>query len=118
MKPLNELTDDELAVAVAVEIWGWKRSLFSGDPFWGSGKVSYISEKYLKDEVFSWSGFGRTIDAMAEMGYFPFMNDMWDVGFYHRDSSVGPLFTYCANDIKTLIRTVHLAALEAKRSMK
>lgn len=71
------MTDREaLAVRVAQEVWGWKldptksRFVKGGDGF----KITPVYLCDISNEVFSWAGLGRTLEAMAERKYFPMFN--------------------------------------------
>ena len=82
------------------KMWGWKRKLFNGVPMWMGDptKGSWVAEEYLPEMVNSWSGFGRTVEAMIARGGHP--HDI--------------IKKSCPTS-ERVIELTHLAALEAVR---
>ena len=77
------MTREEIAIKVATDVWGL--TLFDEikgqAPYWTrtiSGPFLGILASNLEKEVFSWSGFGRTVEAMAHKGFFPMLNPSRD----------------------------------------
>ena len=85
------MTREEIAIKVATEIWGETNI---PESFWSCN---------IEDRVFSWQGFGKTVEAMAE-------NDnviIDEVGKHFIDYLLGRISK------EQLWGRAHLAALEA-----
>jgi len=111
---------DEQYIQV-MELWGWK--LIEGDWYqptpntdWPKG-LKVCTAAGIKSEVNSWSGFGRTVEAMAEKDKYLYINDKWDLCFYDGPFSVNEdgsdLLTFAKEDLNSMIQATHLAALES-----
>jgi len=117
------MTDSQY-IEVAEKVWGWTRLTEQNfkkwciRKVWDAGLMTHVDEvnmsSYgklsLQKQVNSWTGFGRTVDAMADKLYF------LDVvkgqfGFYQHRSDECPDFHKI--DTTILIEATHLAALEA-----
>lgn len=99
-------------IEVVEKVWGWKRTGgkwrdYPENNIWEDSKGSIIrywdglAMTSIEQCVNSWTGFGRTVEAMAEKGlYF----DSKNTGDWNPEEP------------KTLIEATHLAALEAIKS--
>ena len=111
------LTNDQ-CIEVAEKVWWWKCKPHEDRGWYTFSEIDKFNYEYtypidwLRDEVNSWTGFGRTVEAMAGKGYafscddgvvyFIKYGDQWE-GFY----GVSPF--------KNFIEATHLAALEAMK---
>ena len=69
------MTREELAVQVAEKVWGLKRNEY-GNWCEPDGEETYeidSSADEIAEYVFSWEGFGRTVEAMTNKKYIPFI---------------------------------------------
>lgn len=132
------MTDIEKAKEIATKVWGWKTvknptlinlpegTIIVIEP----GSLPHLVNSYfepdrLRDEVNSWAGFGRTVEAMADArideGYHVSINPNNEVRFYrgvgHEFNDIG--LTHPANLNKRLIiKATHQAALDAVKENK
>ena len=60
------LTNDQ-CIQVAEKVWGWN---IQKEQLKDQGSNYCDIDNWLKGKVNSWSGFGKTVEAMAERGYF------------------------------------------------
>ena len=113
-------------IEVAEKVWGWKKR--EADPATGSEEyrpiywyepnehpgqlVPTCNLNQLKDEVNSWQGFGRTVEAMDKKG-FRFGGTRFSIITAHqiKDFLIQKVDDW--KDLKTFIPATHLAALEA-----
>jgi len=120
---------NEQCIQVAEKVWGWKRKAEDKatankegmPPRWiepGSDPLKSINRLYnawqLKHEIESWSGFGRTVEAMAEKK-LNFLVEPSSVMFWSADRSIQFAVPYTRNPFNKehFIEATHLAALEA-----
>ena len=95
---------NEQCIEVAEKVWGWTYNQIGDNHCFGSEEDSWWGENIVQQKVNSWSGFGRTVEAMVEhLGY--------DVK--HRLASIIDAWGYDYEGTKGLIEATHLAALEA-----
>ena len=98
------MSDIEFAKEVAEKVWGEMKPLYAL-PSW---------DEEIKDEVNSWAGFGRTVEAMEKRGWYfqPWTKDQGktiNLGFLR---VVGSLRWRPAS-LKLNIKATHQAALDA-----
>ena len=120
------LTNDQ-CIQIA-ELWGWyEDTRGKSDRLWrsispdtGGGQLFNIDE--LKEEVNSWSGFGRTVEAMGGKGFFLRTCDYnvsgSDLEFYTPASAKSEIIDWWGTIPTSLIKATHLAALEAVNNEK
>ncbi|KKN38552.1 hypothetical protein LCGC14_0752470 [marine sediment metagenome] len=111
----------EQITAVAEEVWGWDKHSSPGlwfDLNRVESKLRTLDD--LKLELESWSGFGRTVEAMADREFVLLIDNT--PGFVKLKPNLisysyegGPVPKLTAKEI---IEATHLAALEAKRKEK
>ena len=103
-------------IEVAEKVWGWERDVRGIAPntitYYGPETGTLKREDKIDQEVNSWQGFGRTVEAMAERGIL-FQGTTFamqgSVGIKHIPIRVPD----AVNLIRNLIEATHLAALEA-----
>ena len=125
------MLSESQCIEVADKVWRWKkrdasfglpeesRPLYWYEPSEKEGQlVPTFSGYQLKDEVNSWSGFGRTLEAMAGQGWF-----FQEVTFYRlihlgfvSDSAEKVCIEWDPESPKELITATHLGALEALKN--
>lgn len=98
------MTDIEFAKEVAEKVWGEMRPLHAL-PCW---------DKEINDEVNSWEGFGRTVEAMFKMGWgIEALPDEYYVGFCNAKGKCFAFLETPENDSARWIKATHQAALDA-----
>lgn len=114
------MTKQELAIAVAEQVWGMKTLNEEGVIGWRDDSIVGITLIGLMQEVFSWQGFGRTVEAMAERKLYcenslfgsnvhaPYTVYFTTESGFHKGEA-----DYIPADPKSLIEATHKAALEA-----
>ena len=119
--------DNETAIHIATKVWGMTSSQMAKEYSWEHNNCNFNEagaqtySQYWESQVNSWQGFGRTVEAMAKRNMYPFMNEDWDILFFHRDdlgAAHRPRFTYSNSNINSIIEATHLSALEAGREGK
>lgn len=110
---------NEQCIEIAEKVWGWPTI----QGYWVNPETEKpVFNDGLREEVNSWQGFGRTVEAMAEKGWAfselcgPTEEDLnnGDRLSFHKfsDDIFYPLeWDNCVP--KSLIEATHLAALEA-----
>ena len=110
------LTNDQ-CIEIAEKVWGWPMVQVKGTiDLW---HIDLSDDMYdihsIRNKVNSWSGFGRTVEAMAENGWYFQEVDFWKtvhLGFVG-DSAEKFCVEWDPEKPKELIEATHLAALEA-----
>ena len=106
------LTNDQ-CIQVAEKVWGWVGEFWSEDAWETPDGNGWIGK--INDEVNSWSGFGRTVEAIAERKvYFIGNGFYWWNDFGHQSVSI----EWKSEKPLEIIEATHLAALEAVREGK
>jgi len=85
------------------EMWGWKHT---SDGIWGKAGHVQFCDHDLEDEVNSWQGFGRTVEAIEA-------SDVWDGFSIAVASYLAKYLEYAEFSLDDLFEAIHLAALEA-----
>ena len=121
------MLSNEQYIAVAEKVWGLLCGGILTEYDWYLACVEYqtnlTKEEWLKEEVNSWAGFGRTLEAMAQRHYWfepAFCTDhRYDcISFVHKTLASYPIHNYSLDLLEELIEATHLAALEAVRKEK
>jgi len=111
---------NEQCITVAEKVWGldsYQQDTEYQNHQW-YGHDSFPFEDFIKAEVNSWQGFGRTVEAMAEKKWV--LSDSPDGGlclFSHLGKTRNLDLKDDYNNPKKLIEATHLAALEALRDV-
>ncbi len=111
-------------IEVAEKVWGWyedtrgsaSRLWRSIDPDTGGGQLFDIDE--LKEEVNSWQGFGKTVEAMAERNLYLLVVGRAIHFKNPNDSFIMANTRVQIIDTEKLIEATHLTALEMVREKK
>lgn len=105
------MLSNEQCIQVAEKVWRWNKYRID----------DFQKENNLRDYINSWSGFGRTVEAMAERKYYFIADDIY-IGFLHETKRHGdrngpPDYFWSRQcpviSINDFIEEAHLAALEA-----
>ena len=114
---------NEQCIAVAEEVWGldsYQQDREYQNHQW-YGHDSFPFEDFIKAEVLSWSGFGRTLEAMAERFLYLSLHPTecefvagLTVSFVRSDSTTAATMIYDPKDSNSLIEATHLAALAVR----
>lgn len=108
----------EQSIEIAEKIWGWSRK--DQYDFYGKQALKVglaVSHDYsdiafeIQKEVNSWSGFGRTVEAMEEKGFYLGLNCYQNFGFYKKSKPMAQI-DLGGGTFEWMERT-HLASLEA-----
>jgi hypothetical protein len=102
------LTKDQ-CIEVAEKVWGWEF-----DATRSNLNILYLCG--IQNQVNSWQGFGRTVEAMADD--FHFASDTLFVWFERKGRAgyfSAPLFSKTMN-MEDFTQATHLAALEAMKN--
>ena len=128
------MTNDQ-RIAVAEEVWGWTRLTEENFSDWCTREVwelriiTHIDEANrdswgkdsLPERVKSWQGFGRTVEAMAEMNNMIEINScliIFKSGDTHSPRGKSLLLEVDESYSQRIIEHTHLAALDAVREEK
>ena len=120
------MLSNEKCIAVAEKVWGWR---INGNGIilkpCGTISVTAITVDELRKDVNSWSGFGRTVGAMAERFLYLSLHptecefvEALTVSFVRSDSTTASTMCYNPKNSESVIEATHLAALEAVRQEK
>jgi len=132
------MSDTEFAKEVAEQVWGWGSpdDQLVGNTVSLKGKWTdpYTGEHWWSviEEVNSWQGFGRTVEAMGKMECkfsrgFTFSADGIEVEFSRcvgqkgEEDNFGPIYqsgSHLYTDSVSMIEATHQAALDAVKEEK
>lgn len=110
------LTESQ-CIEIVDKLWGWNAKKVESewvysDAYKHTGN-GFTKEQWLKGEVNSWQGFGRTVEAMAGKKWVFTDGEFYLCFLSHIGKQVPIVVIDDWNDPKNLIEATHLAALEA-----
>lgn len=104
-------------VEVAEKVWGYKQEMaYHGDNYLPSlvlSNLEPIAIRDIQDEVNSWQGFGRTVEALQnqqEIKYMAAIIIKGEIGNYLRRDGI--------DSVEELWKATHLAAIEAVKEIE